>query len=80
MVTKKDIIQIVIGMAICIFLLWAYPGFSETVEWDANPEPDLAGYNIYYGTESGNYDQSINVGNNISWFVDNLVERRIFIL
>ena len=24
-----------------------------TVAWDQNPEPDVAGYKIYYGTQSG---------------------------
>ena len=27
-----------------------------TLQWDPNTEPDLAGYKIYYGTESGNYN------------------------
>ena len=26
-----------------------------TVAWDANSEPDLAGYKVYWGTESGTY-------------------------
>ena len=26
-----------------------------TLEWNRNPEPDIAGYNVYYGIISGNY-------------------------
>lgn len=31
-------------------------GSSVYVSWDPNPESDLGGYNIYYGTASGVYD------------------------
>lgn len=31
--------------------------------WNANTEPDLAGYKIHYGTASGNYTTTIDVGN-----------------
>ena len=37
-------------------------GAEVTLAWDANTEPDLAGYNIYYGTASGDYSDSIDVG------------------
>lgn len=34
------------------------------VAWDANaPEDNVAGYRLYYGLESGNYINSIDVGN-----------------
>lgn len=33
-----------------------------TVEWDPNTEPDVVGYKVYYGKESGNYDTVIDVG------------------
>jgi len=26
-----------------------------TLKWDRNPEPDIAGYNVYYGITSGEY-------------------------
>jgi hypothetical protein len=34
-----------------------------TVAWEKNPEPGVAGYKIYYGTSSGEYDYSVDVGN-----------------
>ena len=30
---------------------------SVTLSWDANTEPDIAGYKVYWGTSSGVYDQ-----------------------
>jgi hypothetical protein len=35
-----------------------------TLEWDPNPEADLAGYKVYYGTSSRNYSGCIDVGKN----------------
>ena len=34
---------------------------SVTMTWDRNREPDIAGYRIYYGTQSGQYNNSITV-------------------
>ena len=34
-----------------------------TLEWDPVTHPDLAGYMVYYGTYSGDYDDSVDVGN-----------------
>jgi hypothetical protein len=36
---------------------------SVTLAWDANTEPDLAGYIVYWGTGSRTYDRSLDVGN-----------------
>ena len=35
---------------------------NVTLAWDSNAEPDLAGYNVYYGTTSRNYPNSVDVG------------------
>jgi hypothetical protein len=38
-----------------------------TLAWDRNPEPDIAGYVISYGTSSGSYTTSVDVGNVTTW-------------
>ncbi len=40
-------------------LTWTAP----TTNSDGSPLTDLAGYNLYYGTSSGNYTNTIHVGN-----------------
>jgi Fibronectin type III domain len=42
--------------------------------WDPAPVPNLAGYNLYYGTVSGAYAQKIEIGNSTSVSVPNLSE------
>lgn len=36
---------------------------SVTLAWDANTEPDLAGYKIYWGFKSREYPNVVDVGN-----------------
>ena len=45
---------------------------SVTLRWQANQEPDISSYNLYYGTQSRNYGLPIPVGNETSYTVDNL--------
>jgi regulation of enolase protein 1 (concanavalin A-like superfamily) len=40
-----------------------------TLSWDRNPEPDIAGYIISYGTSSGSYTTSVDVGNVTTWTI-----------
>jgi hypothetical protein len=47
----------------CIFLPVNSLADYLTLSWDLNHEPDLAGYRIYYGKSSGNYDYMTDVGN-----------------
>src|SRR5689334_20828953 len=36
---------------------------TVTATWNPNPESDIAGYRLLYGTQSGNYTTTIDVGN-----------------
>src|SRR5437016_9736375 len=45
---------------------------TATATWDPNPEPDLAGYKLSYGTQSGVYTTVIDVGNVTTWAITSL--------
>ncbi len=47
-------------------------GASVTLEWDRNPEPDIAGYRLYYGYQSRVYFQKVEVGNQVRFTLGNL--------
>ncbi len=34
---------------------------TVTIAWDPNPEPDIYGYKVFYGTESRNYTNEVDV-------------------
>ena len=39
---------------------------TATVSWDPNPDSYTVGYRLYYGTEPGTYDTSVDVGSAVS--------------
>jgi len=47
---------------------------SVTLRWQANQEPDISNYNVYYGTQSRNYGLPIPAGNTTSYTIENLTE------
>jgi uncharacterized protein YjdB len=49
--------------AIMMFASRAASAGSLTLAWDPSPEADIAGYLVFYGTASGAYTNSIDVGN-----------------
>ena len=47
---------------------------SVDLEWDQNPEPEVAGYKIYWGTSTGNYSSSKDVGETTTCTITELNE------
>ena len=68
---------VVTGLLILLFfilslLVSAAHAGEVTVAWDPNPEPDVAGYKIYYGTSPGSYSSFVNAGNITSMVISGL--------
>lgn len=56
--------------------LWAIPARAAavnlTLAWDPVPEPNIAGYQVFYGTASKTYTQQIDAGNSTTVTIANL--------
>jgi len=63
-------------IATALLLLFFAPADAAHLDlaWDANTEPDLAGYRVYYGTASREYVDSADVGNTTTYLLDGLLE------
>jgi hypothetical protein len=59
-------------LAILSLLVPAAHAGQVTVAWDPNPEPEVAGYKIYYGTTAGNYTSSLDAGSATSILISGL--------
>jgi hypothetical protein len=46
--------------------------------WDRNPEPDIAGYRVYYGTTSGSYSYDVNVGSSTNCAISGLAAKTTY--
>jgi len=55
-------------------------GGTIKLAWDSNTEPNLAGYKIYYGTVTGTYDRSIDVGNVTTYDLTGLTQGQTYFI
>lgn len=57
-------VRSILVLIAAILVLFPTPGFAASVriDWNANSETDLAGYKVYYGTQSSTYTQTVDVG------------------
>jgi hypothetical protein len=68
----------VILVLFCALLQAARASQSVTLEWDGENEPDLAGYRVRYGTQSGIYDHDLFVGRATTATISDIKRRRTY--
>ncbi|MEZ5329482.1 MAG: fibronectin type III domain-containing protein [Verrucomicrobiales bacterium] len=60
-------------VALAVFAGQPAHALSEVrLGWDPNPEADISGYNVYYGSSSGVYPHKVAAGNTTTFTVSNL--------
>lgn len=55
------------GFALWLTLATPAAAATVTVQWDANPEPDVTNYNVFVRTANGAFGAGIPVGNQLKW-------------
>ena len=70
---KKLVITILFAFVFSFLPSIAFAG-SAVLSWEANSEPDIAGYNVYYGITQRSYRSPIPVGKVTTYKVNNLDE------
>lgn len=71
---SRDSVRLFLVILFCAISISSYGEQSVTLAWDPNPETDLAGYIIYYGSANRNYTNAVNVGNITTNTVSGLVD------
>lgn len=51
---------------------------SISLEWDQNPEPEVGGYRVHYGEQSGSYNEYIDVGGSTYTEITDLPENSTY--
>jgi hypothetical protein len=81
MQNKNCIISYLFRLSILIiFIFFNTPAFSSqvTLAWNANTEPDIDGYKLYYGTSSGDYQFIVDVNNQTTHTLTGLTENVLY--
>ena len=72
-----DFIFMLLPVVSVLSLVSAQAG-QVVLEWNPNTEPVLGGYIVYYGQESKNYSSSVDVGNQTSFTLYDLVDGKTY--
>jgi hypothetical protein len=70
----KKFFAVVVLLALVFFTPIKVPAAMITLAWDKNPESEVKGYKVYYGTSTHNYGYTLDVGNVTSGTITGLME------
>jgi Malectin domain/Bacterial TSP3 repeat len=68
---------LVLSLMLLIFSTSAF-ATQVTLQWDPNTEPSLAGYKVYYGYSSRQYNTNVNAGNSTKITLSGLDDVKIY--
>jgi hypothetical protein len=68
----KHVFRLLI-LLICLAACESAMAASVTLDWNASSSANVLGYNVYFGTSSGNYASKVDVGGSMSVTISNLV-------
>lgn len=71
------LIVLLLSIVLVLFSGMVY-ATDVNLAWDANSEPDLAGYNLHWGVTSGDYPDSVDVGNITTHTLTTLTEGTVY--
>ena len=78
-IPKKCHVFIVISVTMASLIIPSYSTAGQvTLTWDPNIDPEVAGYNVYWGIESGLYAESVDVGNQTFYTIYTLAEGQTY--
>jgi len=76
---KKLFLSLLVISVFILFSVYVFAG-SITIQWDANTEPDLAGYCVHYGSSPGEYTERVDVGNVTTYCIEGLIPDTYYIV
>lgn len=65
---------LILSLIAMMFFLFCTSGFAgdATLSWDANSDPNVSGYKVYYGTATRSYGTPIDLGNQTNYSLTGL--------
>jgi len=67
----------IISCVCCLIACVCY-SITLTCAWNASPDPQASGYNVYWGASPRTYTNKVNAGNNLMVTISNLPNVKLY--